>query len=259
MLKKNILAGCAVALVLCCSFYWGRKQNINMVFIGDSITHGSGQRDVLPTAPPFYATEYIKKQKKAGLVQFSNQGVSGYTTVNFLPATNTVFNKVKAAANAFYADKNALLVFSIMLGTNDSAISGPKGAPVTTADYRANLKTIADSLLLAYPNCKIVFNYPIWYSPETQNRGATYLSQGQERLRTYWPQIDTLVAQYRLTNKGHVFSGDTLAFSYFKQNYLSDLKPETSPNGVTFYLHPNAKGNQALGEFWGKAIWKAIK
>jgi len=34
--------------------------------------------------------------------------------------------------------------------------------------------------------------------------------------------------------------GDTKAFDYFRDNYLTDLIPE-SGNAGTFYLHPNKK------------------
>ena len=78
-------------------------------------------------SPPVYAGEYLKLQKNIGNVQIANQGISGFTTVDVLPATKKAYPKVRAAADAFYADQQALLVFSVMLGTNDSAIKGPTG------------------------------------------------------------------------------------------------------------------------------------
>jgi lysophospholipase L1-like esterase len=253
-MKKNIIAALVTVLILC-SFTLRDKLNINIVFIGDSITHGTMAKD---QSPPISAAEYLKKQKEFGTVQISNQGVSGHTTVDFLPATRKDWPKVRTAADAFYADKNALLIFSFMLGTNDSAIKGPTGAPVSPADYRANLKTIADSLLAAYPKCKIVFNYPIWYSTNTHNRGAAYMKEGQDRVKAYWPEIDALVKSYKKTNRNHVFNGDEDAYGYFADNYLTDLKAENGLDGV-FYLHPNKKGDAALGEFWAKAIMNALK
>ncbi|MDP4291370.1 MAG: lipolytic protein G-D-S-L family, partial [Bacteroidota bacterium] len=122
---------------------------------------------------------------------------------------------------------------------------------------RANLKTIADSLLTAYPGCKIVINYPIWYSPNTYNT-SKYLQEGLDRLQSYFPQIDALVAGYAVTHKGRVFTGDKKAFNYFRKNYLNQLIPENGQQG-TFYLHPNRKGAAALGVFWGKAISKVVK
>ena len=254
-MRKHFFGPVLLGLLVLCSFITADKPSINVVFIGDSITQGN---KILGQTPPDYTGEYLKKQKKIGNVQVANCGVSGRTTVNFLPATNTEFKKVKTAADNFYTDKKAMLIFSVLLGTNDSAIKGPLGAPVVPENYRANLKTIADSLLTAYPDCKIVINYPIWYSSNTHNGGATYMQEGQDRVRAYWPEIDGLVKLYKNTNPHQVFKGDRKAYKYFEKNYLTDFKPETGPDG-TFYLHPNAKGDVALGEFWAKAILKAVK
>jgi lysophospholipase L1-like esterase len=244
-------------LFVLCSFAIQKKQNVNLVFIGDSITAGARLKDRATQAPPYFAADYLRNLPNAGTVQFSNNGISGFTTVDFLPATHTAYNKVRRAADAFYADKQAQLILSIMLGTNDSAITGPHGAPVAPTDYGNNLKTITDSLLLAYPDSKIVINYPLWYSPNTHNNGAAYNQKGFDRLLSYLPEIDKLVKQYRKTNKGHVFLGDKKGYDYFKTNYLTDLWAENGKDGV-FYLHPNEKGCAALGGFWGEAIGKVM-
>jgi hypothetical protein len=65
------------------------------------------------------------------------------------------------------------------------------------------------------------------------------------------------VAEYSLTHPKEVFLGDTLAFAYFRDNYQTDLIPE-SGNAGTFYLHPNRKGAEALGKFWGDGIYEAL-
>jgi lysophospholipase L1-like esterase len=257
MINKITSIGLLLAILLC-AFTVDDKKNYNIVFIGDSITHGARLKDFTTQAPPVFATGYLLKTPGFGGVQFSNQGVSGFTTVDFLPATQKAWPKVIAAANTFYNDKSATLVFSIMLGTNDSAISGPNGAPVSPAQYHANLKTIADSLFARYPECKLIINHPIWYSLNTANGHSTYMEEGLNRLQTYFTQIDELVSEYKHTRQGHVFIGDKKAFNYFKNNYLTDLDNEKGPNG-TFYLHPNAKGAIALGQLWGKAIAKALK
>src|ERR1700710_561016 len=100
------------------------KKNLNIVFIGNSITHGSGLDTPETQAPPVIAAQYLREQKHIGTVNFSNQGYSGFTTVDFLPATNKTFKNVEQAAKSF-TDKTALLIFSVKLGTNDSAIQGP--------------------------------------------------------------------------------------------------------------------------------------
>ncbi|WP_421827033.1 GDSL-type esterase/lipase family protein [Larkinella sp.] len=232
------------------------EQKLNIVFIGNSITAGAGLKDRLTEAPPVLATAYLKQQAGIREVAFSNQGVGGFTTVDFLPATNKAFGKVAQAADVFKSDAGSQLVFSIILGTNDSAMQGPNGAPVSPESYRANLKTIADRLLTDYPACKLVFHRPIWYSPTTYNR-SKYLQEGLDRLQTYFPEIDALIASYGATHPGQVKLGDTQGFNYFKTHYLTDFQHENGQQG-TFFLHPNAKGAATLGVFWGEAIRKAV-
>ena len=231
------------------------KRNINIVFIGNSITYGAGLGDPTTEAPPVIAAAYLSRQANIGHVELSNQGHSGYTTLDFLPAT-VAFKQVEAAADAF-VDKQALLIFSIKLGTNDSAIQGPHGSPVSRDDYKANLKIIADSLLREFPGCIVIFQHPVWYSPNTYN-GAKYLQEGLTRLQSYIPLIDQLVVDYSLSYPKRVFVGDKKAFQYFEEHSLTDLQPEQGHQG-TFYLHPNKKGAIALGSFWGAAIDKVIK
>lgn len=232
------------------------KTNLNIVFIGNSITHGAGLPDFKTMAPPVFAQKYLTGQPQIGKVNFSNQGVSGFTTVDFLPSTGTIFNKVGQAARAFNYD-NALLVFSIILGTNDSAMEGPNGAPVSAENYRNNLKAIADQLLKDFPKCKIIFHHPLWYSPNTYNR-SKYLAEGLSRLKSYLPQIDALVKSYAQSFPGQVFLGDKKGFRYFKKHHEKLMQHEKGQQGV-FYLHPNPRGAQKLGVLWGKAIAKAVK
>ncbi|UEG54742.1 GDSL-type esterase/lipase family protein [Mucilaginibacter daejeonensis] len=242
-----------MAAVVFCSFIAKEKPKLDLIFIGDSITQGNR---VPGDTPPDHTAKYLRATDKFSRVRVANCGVSGRTTYNFLPGTD-LYKKVKAAADTMYTDAQSTLVFSVMIGTNDSAIKGPKGAPVAPQQYRTNVKTIADSLLERYPRARIVLNYPIWYSDNTHNT-SLYMKEGQDRVNLYKLQIDTLVSIYKKANPHHVYKGDTQAYDYFKQNYLTDLKPETGGDG-TFYLHPNHKGDLVLAEYWGKAILKAIK
>jgi lysophospholipase L1-like esterase len=253
--QKKITGAVLLALLLC-SFSLQKKRSLNIVFIGDSITYGAGHADPGREAPPVHASDYLRQQKEVGNVAFSNQGVSGYTTVDFLPATGTVFKNVEKAAGIFQKDAHGLLLFSIMLGTNDSAEKGPHGSPVAPSAYRENLKVIADRLLRDYPGCKVIFQYPIWYSPNTYN-GAKYLQAGLTRLQSYFPEIDDLVAAYAGTYPGRVYKGDRQAFGYFKSHHLAEFQAESGHQG-TFYLHPNRQGAIKLGGFWGTAIYKAL-
>jgi lysophospholipase L1-like esterase len=250
--KKLLHFGFLVILATC-SFYFSIKQAVNIVFIGDSITEGD---EHLPP-PPVFAVGFLKKQLGTDNLKFSNQGVSGKTTVDFLPSTATHFNEVVKAADNFFTDKQATLIFSIMLGTNDSAIDGPLGSPVSSESYGNNMKIIIDSLLKNYPGSKIIIHYPIWYSPNTYN-SSKYLQEGLTRLQSYFPVIDTLVKNYSKTNPGHVFTGDKNAFSYFKKHHLTHMQHENGQQGI-FYLHPNEKGSNELGRFWAEAISKIIQ
>lgn len=238
-------------LISICSLDFSVRPGLNIVFIGDSITEGGKEAGV----PPVFAADFIK-QKLGSKVNFSNQGVSGTTTVDFLPSTATYFNKVVKAADNFYADKQATLIFSIMLGTNDSAIDGPLGSPVSSDSYGQNLKTMIDELMKRYPGSKFIIHYPLWYSSNTYNR-SKYLQEGLTRLQTYFRVIDALVKNYSKINPGHVFPGDKHAFGYFKEHHLTDMQQENGQQGI-FYLHPNEKGSKELGHFWSEAILKII-
>lgn len=239
-----------------CCFAVEKKQNVNLVFIGNSITQGALIENPAQDAPPAKTSSYLRTQSEIGTVQFENCGVSGCTTLDYLPASNTLFPKAQAAANKFKTDSSAKLIFSIMLGTNDSAVKGPNGSPVSPKQYQTNLQVIIDRLLALYPECKVVIHRPLWYSPNTYN-SAMYLQEGLNRLKSYLPEIETLVSAYAESNPAQVFMGDRDGFDYFKANYQTDVVAENG-NAGTFYLHPNEKGAAKLGEFWGKAILRVI-
>lgn len=233
------------------------KSYLNIIFIGNSITAGALLDSPRHDAPPAKAAIYLGKQPAVKSVKYSNQGVSGCTTVDYLPRTETLFPQMTEAADNFRDETWATLVFSIMLGTNDSAITGTNGAPVSPAQYYENMKTIIDRLLASYPSCKVVVHRPVWYSPNTYN-GAQYLEEGLARLQSYYPELEALVTDYAKRFPEQVFMGDTAGFDYFRKNHATDCFPEKGNAGV-FYLHPNKKGAAVLGELWGKAILKALQ
>ena len=222
-----------------------KVSEFNIVFIGNSITYGATLQNPSIQAPPVMETKYLNSHEC--LVHYANCGVSGSTTVDFLPSSNRLFPLVTAAADSLYS-KGVPLIFSIMIGTNDSAIKGPEGAPVSPENYRKNLLTIIDSLIQRYPNSHFVLNQPIWYSPNTHN-SSVYLAEGLARLQSYTPQI---VAISKIRPK-QVSVGDRKAFKFFKQNYKEYITPENGNSGI-FYLHPNVLGAAKLGEFWAKAL-----
>jgi lysophospholipase L1-like esterase len=233
-----------------------KKLNIDIVFIGNSITEGAQLNKPADEAPPATASNYLRLQKKIGSIAFINQGRSGFTTVDYLPSAAGALAQVIAATNLLHKDTQHILIFSISLGTNDSAEKGPNGSPVKPADYIQNLKAITDKLLSDFPESKVFFQQPIWYSPNTYN-SAKYMAEGLARLQSYFPELKLLVEKYSHSNPGHVFIGDLKGFDYFRNKYLTDLNPE-SGNAGTFYLHPNKKGSEALGKFWGEAIYSSL-
>ena len=226
---------------------------INVIFIGDSITEGSN----LPQSPPVAAAGFLLKKPGINRLNFSNQGHSGFTTVNFLPSQGDTFKEAELAADSLQKLNEGVLVFSIMLGTNDSAMDGPLGSPVSPEQYRQNLLAICDRLIHDYPRCKIVIHRATWYSPNTYN-GSRYLADGLARLQLYFSEIDKVIASYRQTHPRQVFRGDQQAFHFFKKNYRACFVAETGKEG-TFFLHPNAEGAKILGRFWADAIYKATR
>lgn len=235
-----------------------KKVELNIVFIGNSITQGALLQNPVEEAPPAQTHLWLEKQEGISGVNFSNQGVSGMTTVDFLPASKTHFPNVKAAMATLKTEHpKATPLFSVMLGTNDSANTVTNGAPVSAPQYYTNMKAIIDELMEAFPDALFVLHRPIWYSPTTYN-GAQYLASGLRRLGTYYPQLQELVNHYAEKHPGHVFLGDTEAYAYFEANYVTDFKPEQGNAGV-FYLHPNKKGAETLASYWGKAIYQVVQ
>jgi lysophospholipase L1-like esterase len=258
ILKKSALFGIFIILFLLPGSVNAQsaKRNFNIVFIGNSITHGSGLPDPDTQAPPVIAAQKLREFKHIGTVHISNVGRSGSTTVDWLPENNRLFLTALKAAGGYANDSSATLLFSIVLGTNDSAVKGPHGAPVSADDYHENLIKIADRLLKEYPNCKIIFQYPSWYSENTYNT-SKYLKEGLDRLQTYFPEIDAVVKSYARSYPNQVFAGNKKVFVYFKK-HPALFQDETGQQGV-FNLHPNTDGAAQLGAFWAKAIYKAME
>ncbi len=225
----------------------------DVVFVGDSITAGATLSNSATQASCVQCMASLGQRFNAA-IRMSNQGHSGHTTVDWLPSTNSSsdFAEAVAAATTLRSTQPGQVVFSIMLGTNDSAQSGPNGSPVSPANYLQNLRSIVDQFLVKFPTAMIFVHYPTWYSPNTQN-SSLYGSQGLARLQTYFPEIDQLVSDCATAHPGLVFSGDKLAFNHFSTSYMTELTPESGAQG-TFYLHPNVTGAVVLGKYWADAI-----
>lgn len=239
-----------VTLLLCLiTFSSFGQRKLNIVFIGNSITQGAIMSDPEENSPPAVTVKLLKENGYQ--TQMANHGVSGSTTVDHLPQSETIFQKVKESADRFQSEGGEL-IFSITLGTNDSAISGPNGAPVSPVQYQVNMLMITSELLKLYPSSKIVIHYPLWYSPNTYN-SAMYLAKGLERIVAYRPQIDKVVK-----SDGRIYLGDTMAYSFFEINHTEYYFAEKGNAGV-FYLHPNIAGAKRLAEFWAQAIMNVVK
>jgi lysophospholipase L1-like esterase len=260
------MKACATGLlVFLVSICLGRADDASpgpvydVVFIGDSITMGAGVPDRATQAAPVIAAHELPQALGGGAtVYFSNQGQNGHTTVNFLPGGSD-FAGVEAGAKQLEADHPGQLVFSIMLGTNDCSSNGvTTGSPVSAANYAQNLQKIIDSLLSDYPDSKFVINHPIWFSPNTHNAADYTGSACADRVKSYFPAIDTVVASYSMSHPNQVYVGDTDAYDYFSIHFQAELNGENGTFG-TFFLHPNPTGAQSLGKFWATAIAKDLK
>jgi len=248
---------CLLLLFVLTSFSGKKAQKINIVFIGDSITEGSALADSKTEAPPIYVAKLLRDRKDITLVNVNNKGFSGHTTVDFLPKNNIDFPKVLQAADSFAQDKTAVLLFSIMLGTNDSAMFGPNGAPVQAIQYKDNLNVLINTLINKYPDAKFVLQYPLWYSPNTHNN-AGYMQEGLDRLNSYFSQIEALYAEHKLSHPNKVYLGEKAVYRFFQKDSEKLFKAEEGKHG-TFYLHPNVEGSKRLAQFWVQGILKAIK
>ncbi len=226
----------------------------DIVFVGDSITAGATLSYPATEASAVMCRESLGQRYNAA-VRMSNQGHNGATTVDWLPSTNSSsdFHQAVVAAAALKSNQPGQLIFSIMLGANDSAQNGPNGSPVSPAGCMQNLQSIIDQFLVQYTNAFIFVHYPTWYSTNTQEGSSLYGNVGLARLQAYSPEIDQLISDCAITHPGLVFAGDKQAFNDFSNNYLTEMTPESGAQG-TFYLHPNAAGAIVLGKYWADAI-----
>lgn len=252
---KKIFLFCFCLLLAIRLFSQNDEKDLRIVFIGNSITEGAGLENPKEEAAPVRMCEYLEKQDKIKSVKYTNRGRSGATTVDFLPASGTLFPRVKEETDKLKGE-NTTLIFSMMLGTNDSAEKGPNGSPVSPVQYYTNMKVIIDELHALYPSAIFVIHRPIWYSPNTYN-ASIYLKAGLVRLNSYHPMIDKLIVDYNAKKPNMVFKGDTEAYSYFEANAEVELIHEEGNAGI-FFLHPNKNGAIKLGEFWGKAIYNIL-
>lgn len=225
------------------------KATINLLFIGNSITAGATLSSASTQAPPILCRKLIADATGV-TTNVYNGGHSGITTWGYLPGRDDFEKLVKAAKN-YQQNNGGLIYISIMLGTNDSACTTTEGAPVSTDTYRANMKKIIDKIIEEVPGCKILLNYPIWYSPSTYN-SAKYLQEGLDRLHSYYPILDDIVEEY-----DQVFAGNRGVWEYFENN--TELFTRENGHSGYFYLHPNLTGANRLAEIWANSLLELIQ
>ena len=228
-----------------------RKATCNLVFIGNSITEGVLHADKSKTAPPVLTASMVGKMLSRDII-FRNCGRSGATTVDFLPSEQRDFVRVEKAIKDIQEISYEPIIFSIMLGTNDSANFGPNGSPVSNEDYERNLMTMIERIRELCPHAIFVLQRPIWYSPNTHN-GAQYLVAGQKRMVGY---TDVLIDMAR--KNPDIYFGDNEAFDYFRAKHHKFMFAEDGKAGI-FYLHPNEAGAKKLARFWAEAIVRTVK
>lgn len=248
----------ALAVAGCLSGTPAAAVEVNLLCVGNSISEGAGLADPKRDAPPVKLAALLGNEPGIDGVNLINGGRSGSTTTDWLPSARDLYPWFTAMADTLVANHpDAVTVFSISLGTNDSACDRCKGAPASRETFRSNLRTIIDSLITRYPGSLAVLHAPIWYSPNTYN-GARYLVEGQRRLLPYRHEIERLTEEYSATRPGRVWLGDTLGYNYFKEKHLTDMQPENGHAGI-FYLHPNEKGGTALASLWHKPVMAALR
>ena len=260
---KRVLLG--FSFIICQLSFCFAQQSANIVFIGNSITYGALHKNRDVTAPPVQCGLWLSQQEGIDTVYISNGGRSGRTTYHFLPnaadvipaGDKTFFSDIVSRANQLVKAHPGLpLVFSIMLGTNDS-VERKHNSHTTPDNYINNLCTIIDSLLTLWPDAHVVLNKPIWYYPDYQTKGGSIASKKSLKLLdTYYDCFAKIVARCKV---GQVHIGDHEAYGYFKSHYKSDVFEEKDARGKSYWLHPNEQGAKQLAAYWGKAILPVIK
>jgi lysophospholipase L1-like esterase len=234
---------------------------INLVCIGDSITECHGIPDRDHNSSPAVLAKALGEGLGA-TVYLVNAGISGTTTADWSGPTGLLVRgprSAEALAAKLAADHpGAKLVYSIMLGTNDSANKGTRGAPISAERYGTEMNRIVATLEQDHPDCLIFLHHPTWYSKNTHNNADYEGDSAHDRLRSYFPVLDGIAAADAKQPKRHVYLGDTLAYDHFAAAYLTELSPQKGKNG-TFYLHPNQTGAESLGKFWAAPIVAVLK
>ena len=236
------------------------QRSANVVFIGNSITYGALHKEPGLTAPPAQCARWLSEQEGIDTVYFRNCGKNGRTTYHFLPreqdvipaGDKTEFANVVAKTRELVSEHPTLpLVFSIMLGTNDT-VERTRNKHTSPEDYANNLCAIIDTLLQLWPEAHVVLNKPIWYTPDYVTKNGSVASKESLKLIGEYEKLFPEVV--RRSKAGQVHIGDNEAYNYFEQHWQTDINEEKDARGKSYWLHPNEQGAARLAAFWGKAI-----
>jgi len=236
VIVSAVLLGCAASLS------GAEPQSLNVVFIGDSITYGYLLTAPAEEAPPIRTAAVLQGMQCFTNVCFTNCGRNAFRTDQFLPERpGSAWPQVRLAGDS-YTNKTGLLLFSIMLGANDSVVFTP-------AQYGSNLTSLVNALLGSYPNSQIVIHHPLWYSKVPSTR--------PDILFQYIPVIDALVGTFGQSLPGRVHLGDIKGWDIVEEDHEAICFKETR-DSLPYYIHPNVTGATILGKCWAEAIYRAV-
>ena len=196
--------------------------------VGDSITAGTGTtggNDLSTTLGVNYSTLTGRG------CTIINQGVSGKTSADWATDAGSIRTTAIAAANA-----KGAVIFSIMLGTNDSKES----VKTSTSSYLANMQTLCAALFAGIPTLKAcVLHKPIYHGVSlTDFQGATLA-----RLEDY---NENLFSICNGSNATGILPGDSSWFGYIAGN----------PTQLGDNIHPNNTGAPVGGKYQANAIYR---
>jgi lysophospholipase L1-like esterase len=197
------------------------RESLNIGFIGDSITFGSG---CTPPCINAVDTEVAGLRAAGFTVNYVNRGLSGATTAKWLPAGSAL-----PAAIADFRSQGIDTV-SVMLGTNDAK----RLVATSPQDYLANMRMIVGALYSEASGIKrVILNIPPYLVPGSLNNA--WDAESNLLLQQYALQLEWVEGAYR---------GDRSAFVYFQAH------PDQLRDGV----HPGVLGHAALGRAWMSAL-----
>ncbi len=241
------------------------QRSANIVFIGNSITYGALHENREQTAPPVRCAQWLSGQEGIDTVYFQNCGRNGRTTYHFLPreedvipaGDKTQFTDVVTKTRALVNEHPGLpLLFSIMLGTNDS-VERKHNKHTSPENYANNLCALIDTLLQLWPQAHVVLNKPIWYYPDYVTKGGSVASKESLQLIGEYEKMFPEVV--RRCKAGHVHIGDSEAYDYFEKHWQTDINEEKDARGKSYWLHPNEQGASILAAYWGKAALPVLR